>query len=252
MEATRHGTYDDSVTIPTPEGVDLNVTLAGIGSRFSSALVDTTIQIVIVIALTIVVRAVGLGGYGDAALALGTFLVVFGYDVLFEVLASGRTPGKRMNGLRVVRSRGQPVDVMASVIRNTLRIIDFLPVAYLIGIVSILSTSKNQRLGDLAAGTLVVRERKGGWARGAARAPVVAVPAAAATEHALDVSAITPEELVAVRSYLARRPTLTVDVRQSLAHTLAERLRPKVGGVTDDLRGERFLEALVAAKGDGI
>src|SRR5206468_2607649 len=156
------------------------------------------------------------------------------------VLASGRTPGKMMNGLRVVRDRGQPVDVMAAVIRNALRIVDFLPAAYLTGIASILATKKNQRLGDLAAATLVVRERRGGRARrGAPRASAV-IAAPSVPDHLLDVSAITPEELTAVRSYLARRPGLETGVRQNLAHTLAERLRPKVGGVTEDLRGERF------------
>jgi hypothetical protein len=69
---------------------------------------------------------------------------------------------------------------------------------------------------------------------------------------ALDVSAITPEELNAVRSYLGRRQELSDAVRRQLAHTMAERLRPKVGGVTDDLRGERFLELLAAAKRDRL
>jgi len=234
MEPAAPSPYDDRVTIATPEGVDLTLMLAGAGSRFASALVDILVQGAIIVAVTIVVAVAGLGGYGAAVVAIVSFVVVFGYDVSFEVLASGRTPGKRVNGLRVVRTGGEPVDLLTSVIRN------------LVGIVSILVTSRNQRLGDLAAGTLVVRERKEG--RLGVRPPFV--PAAPDSSAALDVSAITAEELIAVRSYLGRRHELSDGVRRQLAHMLAERLRPKVGGVTEDLRGERFLEALAAAKSD--
>ena len=246
MEPAAPSPYDDRVTIATPEGVDLTLMLAGAGSRFASALVDILVQGAIIVAVTIVVAVAGLGGYGAAVVAIVSFVVVFGYDVSFEVLASGRTPGKRVNGLRVVRTGGEPVDLLTSVIRNLLRIVDFLPISYLVGIVSILVTSRNQRLGDLAAGTLVVRERKEG--RLGVRPPFV--PAAPDSSAALDVSAITAEELIAVRSYLGRRHELSDGVRRQLAHMLAERLRPKVGGVTEDLRGERFLEALAAAKSD--
>jgi len=247
MEPVAPATYDDRVTIATPEGVDLTLTLAGVGSRFASAIVDILIQTLIIAALTIVIGVAGTG-YGAAVVAIAGFVVVFGYDVAFEVLASGRTPGKRMNGLRVVRSEGQPVDLVTSVIRNLLRIVDFLPGAYLVGIIAIVVTDRNQRLGDLAAGTLVVRERREG--RLGVRAPFT--PSVSADVPALDVSAITPEELNAVRSYLGRRQELSDAVRRQLAHTMAERLRPKVGGVTDDLRGERFLELLAAAKRDRL
>jgi uncharacterized RDD family membrane protein YckC len=245
MEPVAPATYDDRVTIATPEGVDLTLTLAGVGSRFASAIVDIIIQSLIIAALTIVVAVAG-PGFGGAVFAIVSFVVVFGYDVAFEVLASGRTPGKRMNGLRVVRSEGQPVDLVTSVIRNLLRIVDFLPASYLVGIISIVVTDRNQRLGDLAAGTLVVRERREGRLGVGGSVPST-LPA---DVPALDVSAITPEELNAVRSYLGRRQELSDAVRRQLAHTMAERLRPKVGGLTDDLRGERFLESLVAAKRD--
>ncbi len=244
MEPGRPAPYDDSITIVTPEGFDLTMTLAGVGSRFVSALVDALVQILVIVALTIVVEVVGAGGYGAAVIAVGSFLIVFGYDVFFEVLASGRTPGKRLNGLRVVRSGGQPVDLLTSAIRNVLRLVDFLPAGNLLGIVSILVTEKNQRLGDLAAGTIIVRERR----ESAPRVPTLVDVDTDPAEHVLDASAITAEELAAVRAYLGRRATLGDDVRRQLAHTLAERLRPKVGGADDALRGELFLEALLAAK----
>ena len=127
----------------------------------------------------------------------------------FEVLAGGRTPGKRWNGLRVVRTGGQPVGFVSSTIRNLLRVVDLLPGFYLVGIVSILVTKRNQRVGDLAAGTIVARAPRRRRAR--FEAPPPARPAAAAAAHsAWDVSAITAEELAAVRAFLgaeARWPT---------------------------------------------
>ena len=90
------------------------------------------------------------------------FLVFFGYDVLFEVRSRGRTPGKRWTGLRVVRTGGQPVTFVPSCVRNVMRLVDFLPALYAIGMLSIFVTPRNQRLGDLAAGTLVMRDRPGG------------------------------------------------------------------------------------------
>src|SRR5438105_1416279 len=135
----------------TPEGVELRLTLAGVGSRFIAAAVDAAIEGALLIALALLVfLSDGFGGgpnVAAAVYAVVAFLVFWGYDVAFEVLASGRTPGKRWNGLRVVRSGGQPIGFLASATRNLLRVIDFLPGAYGIGIVLILVTAKNQRLG---------------------------------------------------------------------------------------------------------
>jgi uncharacterized RDD family membrane protein YckC len=239
--------FEDRVTIETPEGVDLQLTLAGIGSRFASAVVDGIIEVVILVALSLLLvggGSIGLtpenGGFAVALYTVAAFLVIVGYDVAFEVLNSGRTPGKRLNGLRVVREGGEPVTFVSSSIRNILRIIDILPLVYLVGCVSILVSSRNQRIGDLAAGTLVVRERKP--APPAVRPLYVQQP----VDVAWDTSGIGAEELAAVRSFLVRRDSLDRDARNQLAHTLAERLRPKVPGVPADVRGERFLEALVA------
>ena len=184
-----------------------------------------------------------LNGWGAFAYSITLFVVVFGYDILFEVLSSGRTPGKRLNGLRVVRVGGFPIGFLASAIRNTLRLIDFLPSAYLVGCAAILVTERNQRLGDLAAGTLVVRERKA-----TSGLPPPRPPAEAVAYPTWDVGTITTAELQTVRQFLDRRWSIDAQARSQLAHTLAERLRPKVGGAPADLRGEQFLEAVVAAK----
>src|SRR6187455_3517390 len=106
--------FEDTVTIATPEGVELELTLAGAGSRFVSALVDLAIQIGILIALALALGGLQGGGVSSSDTAAGvwalvSFVVISGYDISFEVLASGRTPGKRMNRLRVVRTSGGPV-----------------------------------------------------------------------------------------------------------------------------------------------
>jgi len=238
------------LTIATPEGVEMRLMLAGAASRFVSATVDILIQVVLLISIAVVFAVTGdsrisAGGYGVAVWAILSFLVIAGYDVLFEVFNSGRTPGKRLNGLRVVLVSGHPVTFVPSAIRNVIRIVDFLPTMYLLGATVILSTRKNQRIGDVVAGTLVVRER-------AKPAPVATGVRAAATPDTeltrWDVTAVTAEEVGAVRRFLERRAGLPVDRRRELAATFAARLRPKVAGVPDDVQGERFLVLLVEAK----
>jgi hypothetical protein len=149
-----------------------------------------------------------------------------------------------MNGIRVVNTDGSPVGFLTSAVRNVMRIIDILPTAYLVGIVSILVSSRNQRLGDHAAGTLVVRDRF------AVTGPGVdtATPSPPRELAAWDVSGVSTEELIAVRRFLERRHDLTPEARTSLGGDLASALRPKVAGVPDTVQGEAFLEHLAAAK----
>ena len=238
--------FEDRLTIDTPEGVSLELTLAGVGSRFTAALVDYLIQAVILVALLLVlVYGVGLSPGSDGALAaavfiLGFFLVFWGYNVAFEVLNSGRTPGKALNGLRVVLESGAPITFGPSAVRNVIRIIDILPSVYLVGMTSILVTRKNQRLGDLAAGTLVLQERR-------SLPPEVQI-ASAVPAPAWDVSAVSADELATVVAFLGRRWELRDGARLQLASELARRLRPKVGGAVEAPSDEIFLERLVAAK----
>ena len=151
--------YEDRITIPTPEGVSLELTLAGLGSRAIAGAVDLALKAVAVAVLLIVfVAAVGAGGLLVFVPLAGMTMLV--YDVLFETLGGGRTPGKRLAGLRVVRTSGRPVDLTASVIRNALRLGDGLALSYVPTMVSIIVTRRNQRPGDLAADTVVIRERR--------------------------------------------------------------------------------------------
>ena len=239
--------YADRVEIATPEGVDLEVELGGLGSRFAAELIDTALRLILLGALAVVLFAIG-GGVAAAVYIALSFLIWFGYDVLFEVLANGRTPGKRWVGLRVVRSGGQPVGFLTSAIRNLLRIVDGPATGYVAGIVSIVASRRNQRLGDMAAGTLVVREAVSvaPAAGGAGPAPPPPPPDPALAQW--DVSAISQEELATVRQFLDRRWSLEPQARQRLAWQLAEGLRPKLAGVPADLEGEHLLERLAAAK----
>ena len=238
--------YEDRITIETPEGLTLELSLAGVGSRFAAAIVDWMIQLSIFIALYILLLRIG--SSGAAIFAVASFLLLFGYDVAFEVLNSGRTPGKRMNGLRVVRDGGRPITFTASTIRNLVRVVDLLPGTYLVGAISIVVSSRNQRLGDIAAGTLVVRDRprRRGERDRTWHAPKATQTATASSTW--DVSAVGEDELVAVRKFLDRRYTLTTDARMQLASTLAQPLRAKVAGAPEGLAAETFLELLAAAK----
>jgi hypothetical protein len=173
-------------------------------------------------------------------------VIVFFYPVLFEVLGNGRTPGKRMSHLRVVRDTGSPVDLAASAIRNLMRLIDGPILLYLPSMVSVAVTSRNQRPGDLAAGTLVIREQS--VKRRAAAGREASAGGAAAR---WDASAVTVQETAAVRRFLERRDSLERSARTELAQRLADGLRAKVTSAPRDLEPERFLEELERVKRNG-
>ena len=233
--------FEDRVSIATPEGVEIELTLAGIGSRFISAGMDFAIQFVLITALALVTRPAG--DAGTAIFSTAAFAIVFFYDVLFEVLGGGRTPGKRAVGVRVVRVGGRPITLARSALRNILRLIDFIGF-YAVGMISIFITSKNQRIGDLAAGSYVVRYRHGDHRR-TMQPHQVYDPGPAAT---WDVTAVSQDDIAAVRAFLERRSDLRPEHRGEIARELASRLRPRVGGAPPQLENEVFLERLVAAK----
>ena len=236
--------FDDRLPIATPEGVEVELTLAGIGSRFIAAGMDFAIQIVVITALGFLLRPAGGGGF--AVFTTLSFALIFFYDVLFEVLGGGRTPGKRASGLRVVGPGGRPIAFARSAVRNLLRLIDILPGFYAVGMTVIFITSRNQRIGDLAAGAYVVRDRHGDRAPAAGWVPQVDT----ATAATWDVSAVSADDLAPVRSFLERRYRLDPQVRRRLAGELASRLRPRVGGAPPGIGDETFLELLVAAKAE--
>jgi len=166
------------VAIETPEQIALEVEIAGIGSRFVAYALDILWQSVILVcafvAAMIIARAQGveltsknpedlfLTRWAVALISLTFFIVNFGYFTLFEMLWRGQTPGKRRVKLRVIREGGYPLTFAASFLRNLLRIVDFLPVGYAVGVTAAVLGSRWQRLGDLAARTWVVREHPEG------------------------------------------------------------------------------------------
>ena len=234
---------DNRVTFATPEGVTLELVLAGLGSRFLARLLDTVIQGSLIAALAIAVGASGSPGWLQAVAIVLSFLVLFAYDIILETLNNGRTVGKLAAGIRVVGRNGEPVRFLASAVRNIARILDFLPLLYLIGTISIVTTPRGQRVGDLAAGTIVARDRFPGLAH--APAPLTVTPAAVAT---WDVSAVSANELQAVRHFLDRRLELRWAARSYFALDLANRLGPKVAGIPANSHPEYVLEGIVVAK----
>ena len=235
---------DDRITIATPEGVAIEMVLAGLGSRFLARLLDSVIQVLVIIALLVGLGVAGSSsGIAVAVFFIALFLVVFAYDVVFETLNNGRTVGKMAAGIRVVGRLGEPVRFVTSAVRNIARIADFLPAFYLVGTISIVATEHDQRLGDLAAGTVVVRDRFPGLAQ--LPAPITVTPAAVAT---WDVSAIRPDEVQAIRQFLDRRLSLRWPARSYFAVDLANRVAARVVGVPPNAHPEYVLEGIVVAK----
>ncbi|WP_420631444.1 RDD family protein [Candidatus Leptofilum sp.] len=159
---------DEFLNIDTPENVIFGYEVVGIGSRFLAALVDTTIIGLLLLATNAILILVLLGGFElleDASgvilalLSLISFAFFWGYYILFEMLWNGSSPGKQLVSIRVIRADGRPITLAESVIRNLVRIVDFLPGAYGLGLVTMFIDGKARRLGDLAANTLVVREQ---------------------------------------------------------------------------------------------
>jgi uncharacterized RDD family membrane protein YckC len=159
----------EQLTIDTPEQVALELPIAGIGSRFLALAVDTLVQfflyLIIAIALVVLASARVLtpagswGTIGAAIAVLLMFVIYWGYFSLFEIFWHGQTPGKRAAGVRVIKDTGRPADVTAVLLRNFLRVIDFLPAMYATGLICMALNRHSRRLGDFVAGTVVVHDR---------------------------------------------------------------------------------------------
>jgi uncharacterized RDD family membrane protein YckC len=252
--------YEDRIGISTPEGVEINYVLAGLGSRSLAQLLDLLIKAALV-AVAILVAAAATPNTAIRAIVAATFgfAALFVYDVAFEVWSDGATPGKRVNGLRVVAEDGRAVSLAASAVRRLLWLVDVGASVGIVGAIAIVVTDRNQRLGDLAAGTVVVREASRG--AGASLAAIAAAAEAraqrldtslqgpAAQLPAIDVTAITAAEIGAIRDFLARRSSLPTGARARVADRLVAAVGGKVGGLPPEgLRGEPLLEAIAAAK----
>jgi len=243
---------EDRLRIETPEGVDLEVTLAGLGSRAGATFVDS-----LIIGAALVVLLIGatmLGIFADESssefffvvlglAALGSLVLTVGYFLLFETLNGGRTPGKAAFGIRVIKMDGAPLGFGAVAIRNLVRLVDSLPGFYAVGIIAIVTSSRNQRIGDLAAGTVVIRDRK------MAVAPSSLVGTIdLAGLPAWDTSAVSEEEVGLIRQYAERRQTLNPVSSAQLAANMAGPLRARVAAPDPPADDDSFLIRLLAEK----
>jgi len=255
---------EETLIIETPERVPLHFALASIGNRFLACAVDHAIQMitigVMIIAFIVVANFSSFGNDLSNApnwvYAVGivvVFLLISGYFAIFEWLWNGQTPGKRWLKLRVIREDGRPITFFEAAVRNLLRDFDIMPFPfYSIGLISVFASSKDQRVGDMVAGTVVVRERE-------AEAPAFAeVFASPVSDPALrrsfkpvtftaDLNSLTEQEISVVESFLRRRWDLKDYPRQWMAWRVAMpilfKLRPQYDLATFTYEG--FLEELL-------
>jgi uncharacterized membrane protein SpoIIM required for sporulation/uncharacterized RDD family membrane protein YckC len=212
---------DRQVDVETPEHVAIGYDLADLGSRFTALLIDYFLIVLAALGLALLVALLQLGGafvgaLGVAVVILAVFLLMWGYFVFFEGLRDGQTPGKRRIGIRVVGDGGYPVTVRAAAIRNLLRIVDMQPMpSWLLGGFVMMLHPQTKRLGDLAAGTVVVRDRTG--------APIPE-EAAAPPGGALGPPRLGTEEFSAREMFVSRERDLAPEVRARLARTLHDRV----------------------------
>lgn len=198
---------DTSRHYETPEGIQLDIRIAGPVVRACAWSIDMLIRAGLYLAITMLFSF--FGGLGVSIILIGIFLIEWFYPVLFE-LRSGATPGKRAMGLQVINDNGTPVSLSASLIRNLLRAADFLPFMYGFGLLSMLANREFKRLGDLAAGTLVVYREKAVERRALPRVTPERPP-----------SGLGREEQRTLLEYAERCDSLSADRRVELAEILS-------------------------------
>lgn len=217
--------------IVTPEAVVLDVETAGFASRILAAIIDTGVMLAMLLlfgGITAVVVA-GDESLTNTVLAVAVFSLLFGYPILFETFMRGRTPGKAAMGLRAVTVDGAPIRLREATLRAMGGIVDrLLPPGGITGAIFVTITPRNQRVGDLIAGTIVIRDP----ARRATVSPALwfsPPPGLEAYATGIDPTAITVEQYTVVRSFLTRGTMLAPPIRASLASDLAQRLAATVG-----------------------
>ncbi len=233
-------------SIVTPEAVAVTVDIAELGSRVGAGLIDGLILgalLMVVSILTGVASALGFlalgSGLAGALYTAFILLLIWGYFPFFEEIWSGRTPGKRAFGLRVIQTDGQPAGLGPVLLRNLIRPLD-VGVA-MVGLFFMLLTPRRQRLGDLAAGTIVVRQPKVDQP-----APVTLGIAPGTELPPLDTTLLTETEYGLIRSFLERRWQLDPPARMALGNELGNLAWSKVPGAQAYVWGpEVLLEAVL-------
>lgn len=256
----------DQLSIDTPELVAIEMPLAGLGSRFIALLIDTLIWFAGLLVLSLLSWAVGPAifrfnklsyQWTVALVTLVTFLLNWGYFTLFEAFWNGRTPGKRVAHIRVIQRTGRAIGLFESMARNFIRYIDMIPFCYAVGVIAMFSTKQHQRLGDLAAGTLVVRDRMQEaplWGESGARTftasavppgTLIPEPHLAVTLPAMSVARLSATDLEVLEGFFARRLDLPDETRRLIGGRIAEAIRAKSGlEPPPGTSTETFLEAV--------
>ena len=255
---------EDILIIETPERVPLHFALASIGNRFLACAIDHGIQflaiIVIVIAFFLLASISDLGNqfsnapkWVKALMIVIVFLIFSAYFAFFEWIWNGQTPGKRLLKLRVLREDGRPVTFWEAMVRNLLRTLDMMPAPfYSIGLISVFASSSDQRVGDMVAGTVVVRERE---AEAPAFAEVFASPVSdpamrrsfKPVDFVAELNVLAEPEIQVVETFLRRRWDLSDMARQWMAWRVSMPLLYKLRPAYDlaSFTYEGFLEELL-------
>ena len=255
----------DQLSIETPELVDIEMPLAGIGSRFIALLVDTLIWAAGLVMLGLMFWAIGPAVEAFSQISYQwqvaiwffvLFLLNWGYFTLFEAFCNGRTPGKRVAKIRVIQRSGRPIGFFESLARNLVRYVDQIPFFYAVGVIVMFVTRQHQRLGDLAAGTLVVRDTEPEttpWSDSPNRtftAQIFSAPPPSPEPHTLvslpaaDVARLSSADLEVLEGFFARRLDMSLATRQMLAERIAAAIRAKSGlEAPAGVSTETFLEA---------
>ena len=195
----QRGSFAESHTIETPEQTNIEFTVAGVGSRALALLIDSLIQAgVLLIGLLALTAFPPKGVWVVSAIVIILFLLYYGYFTLFEIFWNGQTPGKRKVKIRVIKDTGRRLNALETIARNLLRIVDQLPGFYAVAIAVSLLNKQNKRIGDLVAGSLVVREDSGAQVQPDWYEPEPA-------RHApLGAERLSDEEVILIESFLLR------------------------------------------------
>lgn len=246
--------------VDTPEVVGIEYPIAGIGSRFLAFFIDILIQVALLAVLGL--GAIGLAqlpepGPTIAAILFLTILFVlyvfWGYFVAFEALWSGQTPGKRVMKIRVIKTSGHPIGFVESAIRNLMRIVDSLPFLYGVGLITMFINQQSRRLGDLAAGTLVVKEYSVVSIRDLEKPAVESQPEKAFVaplgsndpeELQWDLRALTAQDLQLAGGYLERSPGFDPEARHRVGEEVATLVANRIGARTP-ADPSRFLRRVI-------
>lgn len=256
----------NQLNIDTPELVSIEMPIAGIGSRFIAIMVDYLIwtAVLTIGALIGVVILASVHLFGDLSenwiigiVLIVIFLVHWGYFTLFEAFGNGRTPGKSVAKIRVIHRSGRAISFVEALARNLVRVVDYLPSMYGIGLVTMFFSRQNQRLGDMVAGTLVVRDREVDvphWGESGSltfTGPALASVAPLSAPHmsvVLPVSGLaklSTADLEVLESFFARRLDMDLATRATLAERMAQALRMKSNmEIPAGISVETFLEAV--------